>query len=134
MEEQEVVNVLQEKGYQAVLGQTIMGNLEHKGSVLTSKLDAAKVKVQLLNFNNHKEIIVLPLSFMGKLLPDEIYVIPFSDIDKLEFKNKLIFYNLVIKFQDHTGRKKDTYQVNKKIAGYKWQAENVKHIIEKFDF
>lgn len=134
MEEQEVVKVLQDKGFQAVLGQTIMGNLEHKGNVLTPSLNAAKVKVQLLNFNNQNEIVVLPLSFMGKLLPDEIYVIPFSEIDKLEFKNKLIFYSMVIKFQDHSQRKKDKYQVNKKIAGYKWQGENVKRIIEKFDF
>lgn len=134
MEEQEVVSVLQENGYQAELGQTIMGNLEHKGSVLTPNMNAAKVKVQLLNFNNQQEIVVLPLSFTGKLLPEEIYVIPFSDIDKLEFKNKLIFYNMVIKFQDQLKRKKDKYQVNKKIAGYKWQGENVKRIIEKLHF
>lgn len=134
MEEQEVVSVLQEKGYQAVLGQTIMGNLEHKGSILTPSLNAVKVKVQLLNFNNENEIVVLPFSFMGKLMPDDIYVIPFSDIEKLEFKNKVIFYNMIIKFKDQPNRKKAKYQVNKKIAGYKWQNENVKRIIEKFDF
>lgn len=133
MEEQKVISVLQENGYQAVLGQTIMGNLKPKTNFLLPNFNAVRVKVHLLNFNDQNEIIVIPFSFMGKLLPEVIYVLPFSSIDTVVFKDRMIYRNMIITLKDNPKRKKYKYQVNKKIAGYKWQGENVKRVIEKLN-
>lgn len=131
MEEREIVSILLDKGYQVAAGQTIMGTLQHKGSLLSPMARAAKVKVQYLTFNDEKEMIVLPLSFWGKLVPEEMYVIPLSDIASIAFKNRGIYYKMVIKYHDHVHRKKDVYQVNKWIAKHPWQKINVDSIIKR---
>lgn len=131
MEEEVVVSALSDKGFQAAIGQTVMGTLQPKGSLLSPMARATKVKVQYLTFNNEKEIIVLPLSFWGKLVPEDIYVIPSSDIASITFKNRFIYYKMVIKYHDHAQRKKDVYQVNKWIAKHPWQKTNVALLIQR---
>lgn len=76
MEEKEVLSALSDKGYQAAIGQTVMGTLQPKGALLSPMARATKVKVHYLTFNDEQEMIVLPLSFWGKLVPEEIYAIP----------------------------------------------------------
>ena len=133
MEEKEVLSALSDKGYQAAIGQTVMGTLQPKGALLSPMARATKVKVHYLTFNDEQEMIVLPLSFWGKLVPEEIYAIPLSDVASIAIKNRGLYYKMVIKYHNHAYRKKDVYQVNKWIAKYPWQKTNIAAIVERLE-
>ena len=115
MEEKEVLSALSDKGYQAAIGQTVMGTLQPKGALLSPMARATKVKVHYLTFNDEQEMIVLPLSFWGKLVPEEIYAIPLSDVASITITpiEKKMFTKSTNGLQNTRGKKRMLLQLLK---------------------
>lgn len=132
MEEQVIIKALQKRGFNVREGQTILGNTQSNSMALTLGPAATlKLKSHYLLFSDTNELIILPVSLLGKIMPEESFSLSFNDIERIQFKNRSFYYNLTLHLKDKK-QKKIVYQVSKVILTTKWQKRNLKTILSRF--
>lgn len=132
MEEQVIIKALQKRGFNVREGQTILGNTQPKSMALTlGPVAAFKLRSHYLLFNDTNELVILPVSLLGKIMLEDSFSLSFDDIEKIQFKNRSLYYKLILHLRDKK-KNKIIYHVSKVILSANWQKQNLKSIVARF--